>query len=54
MYACLVGGGGAIYGGQKKVSDPLELELQVSLSHPQWVVGTELWSSEKAAHVLNH
>ena len=29
------------YTGQKKASDPLELELQVVMSHPTWVLGTE-------------
>ena len=29
-------------------SDPLELELQVLVSHLMWVLGIELWSSVRA------
>lgn len=30
---------------QKKVLDPQELELEVTASHPMWVLGTKLGSS---------
>ena len=41
------------YGGQKKASDPLALELQLALSNH---VGAEIepGSSERAASALNH
>lgn len=32
-------------GGQKNVLDPLELELQATVSCPMWLLGTELGSS---------
>lgn len=32
-----------IHGVQKKVLDPLELELQAGVSHLTQVLGTELW-----------
>lgn len=32
------------YGGQERVSDALELELQEVERHLPWVLGTELWS----------
>lgn len=41
------------YEGQKRVPDLLELELQTVVSHPVWVLGTELRSSVRAAIVLN-
>lgn len=34
--------------GQKKVVYPLQLELQVAVSHPKWVLGLELGSSARA------
>ena len=34
-------------GGQKRTSDPLELELQVAVSHLTWVLGTKLRSSRR-------
>lgn len=37
--------------GQKRVSEPMELELQTALSSPVWVLGTEFWSSARAAGV---
>lgn len=40
-------------GGQEEASDPLELDLHVILSHPPWVLGTELDASARAASVLN-
>lgn len=32
---------------------PLELELQVALSYPEWVLGTELWLSARTKNVFN-
>lgn len=34
---------------QKRIQYPLELELQGVVNHLMWVLGTELWSSERAA-----
>jgi len=34
-------------GGQKRVLNPLDLELQVVVSCPRWTLGTEPWSSEE-------
>ena len=34
--------------------DPLDLKLQVVVSHPMWVLGTELGSSGRAASSINH
>jgi hypothetical protein len=39
--------------GQKMVSDPLDLELLVVLSHPVWMLGTELRFSERAVFSFN-
>lgn len=39
--------------GQKGVSDPLELKLQVVESHSACVVGTEFGSSVRAVSALN-
>jgi hypothetical protein len=36
----------------KRESDTLELELQATVSL-MWVLGPELWSSEKAVSILN-
>jgi hypothetical protein len=36
--------------GQKRVSDPLELELQVVVSHPLWVPEAGLSSSNPLSH----
>lgn len=33
----------------KKVSDPLQLELQAAVNYSAWVLGSQLRSSEKAA-----
>lgn len=33
--------------------DPLEMELQVLVSHPTWVLGRQLGSSGKEASLLN-
>ena len=38
---------------QKKISEPLELELQVVVSHPVWVLGTKLGSSARATNAFN-
>lgn len=40
--------------GQKRVSIPLELEFQMVMSHSTPVLGTEFWSSARAASPLNH
>lgn len=37
----------------EEASDPLELELQVTVSHPLWVLGIELWSSEETANTFD-
>lgn len=34
-------------GGQKRPLDPLELELQIAVSHLTWMLGTELRSSQE-------
>lgn len=39
--------------GQKRASDPVGLELQV-VTCLMWVLGTELWSSERVESALNH
>lgn len=41
-------------GGQKRSLDLLELEAQVVVSCPTWVLGTKLGPSERARSVLNH
>lgn len=46
-----MGGGTSWY--QKKLSDPLELELQVVMSHPMWVLGTEFELPAKTECVLH-
>lgn len=40
--------------GQRRMPDPLELELQVVVSLLMWVLGVKLESSERAASDLNH
>ena len=42
------------YGGQKRVLDPLELELQAFVSNLIWVLETILGSSVRATIVLNN
>lgn len=37
----------SVHGGQRGVSEPLELELQDTVSYPRWVLETKLWSSGK-------
>lgn len=39
--------------GEKRVLDPLELDLQATVSYPTWVLGTKLGSSAKATSTLN-
>jgi hypothetical protein len=41
-------------GGQKRASDPLELELQAVVSCLVWVMGSELRPSGRAVSDLNH
>ena len=51
MYACLP----CVYsilGSPKKVSDPVELDLQKFIRH-MWVQGTKPWSNERATSALN-
>lgn len=43
-----------VYGGWKVASDPWELELQVSVSHLIWMLGTKLGSMPRVASVLKH
>lgn len=40
--------------GQKKTLGPLELALQMILTHPAWVLETELRSPGRAISSLNH
>lgn len=40
-------------GDQKRVSDPLDMELQVIMSCLMWALGTELGSSIKAESAFN-
>lgn len=42
------------HGEQKRTFDPVELELQVVVSHPMWVLGTRLGSSSRAVCALKH
>lgn len=37
----------SVHGGQKRISDLLELELQTGVSHQTWVPGTNLPSLEE-------
>jgi hypothetical protein len=39
---------------QKRSSDPLEIELQVVVSHLTWVLGTELRSSGRTVCSFNY
>lgn len=47
-YTCVCMACVQLSGGQKDVSDSLELELQEVVSHLTTVLGTELWSSTRA------
>lgn len=40
--------------GQNKALDLLELELQASVSHLIWMLGTKLGSMPRVASVLKH
>lgn len=42
------------HGSQKRVHDPLELQLQVGLSHWIWLLRTKFESSTRAASILHH
>lgn len=42
------------HGGQRKISDPLQLKIQVVMSHLKWVLGAELLFSTRAVSALNH
>ena len=42
------------HGVQKRASQPLEMELEMVMSHPIWALGTEPRSSARSASVLNH
>lgn len=44
----------SVCGGQKKMSDPLEVELHVVVSYLTWVLRTEPRFSERAVNTLNH
>lgn len=39
--------------GQKRLSNPLELEYQIAVT-PMWVLGMETRSSRRAAGILNY
>lgn len=39
---------------QKRILDPLKLELQKLVSHPMWVLGIVPGSSGRAVSVSNH
>lgn len=39
---------------QKKLSDPLKMELQTVVSYLMWMLGTKFSSSGRAASVLNY
>jgi hypothetical protein len=41
-------------GSQKSTSHPVELKLQVAVTHPTWVLGIELRSSRRAINAFNH
>lgn len=38
----------------REVLDALEIELQVVVSCPAWLLGTVLWFSGRAARSFNH
>lgn len=40
-------------GGQRRALAPLELELQALVSHAEWVLGPEHWSSRTAGSTLS-
>lgn len=43
---------GGTHRGQRRVSDPLELELWVIVSQPMWVLGSKLKSLEEQQVLL--
>lgn len=43
-----------IHRDQKRSPEPLELELQVAMSCPLWMLRTELKSSERTVSALKH
>lgn len=47
MYKC------GVLRSQKKEGDLLEMELQVSVSHPTWVLETKLGSLARATSTLS-
>lgn len=42
------------HGSQQGVTGPLELEFQEAVSCLMWVFGTQVWSSARTLHALNH
>jgi hypothetical protein len=54
MCVCVCGRCVGTCGDQKRVLDLLELELQVVMNHPIWVLGTKLGSPGRAARALKH
>jgi hypothetical protein len=40
--------------GQKGAPDFLDLELQMVVNHPRWVLEDKRWSFGREASVLNH
>ena len=42
------------YTGQNKTSDPLELQLQMVVNQPVWLLGIKPRSSAREASALNH
>lgn len=41
-------------GGQKRLLDPVDLNLQAFVSYLMWAPGTKLGFSERACYALNH
>lgn len=42
------------HGDQNRILDPVELELEVVVSHPMWVLGIKLRFYGRAISVLHH
>lgn len=42
------------YSGQKRMSIPLEMELQIVVRHLMWMLGTKFGSSARTTSSLNH
>jgi hypothetical protein len=53
MCVCICHVNAGAYEGQKRVLDALKLELQVALSCPMWVLGTEPRCSRRTESTLN-